>query len=202
MTGVPEAPLDRTENGLQAAGDGWFVVNARDAVWGESETMGVFTRLGESKAARFPQLGFNIGVLWPGQPACMYHREPNQEGFLVVSGECILLVEGEERQMKQWDYFHCPADTDHLLVASGDEPCVAVAVGSRASRDVVYPVSELAQKSRGFGREVRPTDPEGGLRGPHRRGHGLQGRLAPGPLAGRKRGVDGLGPEARAVFRR
>ena len=114
MTGVPEAPLDRTENGLQAAGDGWFVVNARDAVWGESETMGVFTRLGESKAARFPQLGFNIGVLWPGQPACMYHREPNQEGFLIVAGECILLVEGEERQMKQWDYFHCPADTDHL----------------------------------------------------------------------------------------
>ena len=98
MTGVPEAPLDRTENGLQAAGDGWFVVNARDAVWGESETMGVFTRLGESKAARFPQLGFNIGVLWPGQPACMYHREPNQEGFLVLSGECILLVEGQQRQ--------------------------------------------------------------------------------------------------------
>ena len=113
MTGVPEAPLDRTENGLQAAGDGWFVVNARDAVWGESETMGVFTRLGESKDARFAQLGFNIGVLWPGQPACMYHREPNQEGFLVLSGECILLVEGEERHMKQWDYFHCPADTDH-----------------------------------------------------------------------------------------
>ena len=105
MTGVPEAPLDRTENGLQAAGDGWFVVNARDAVWGDSETMGVFTRLGESKAARFPQLGFNIGVLWPGQPACMYHREPNQEGFLVLSGECILLVEGQQRQMRQWDYF-------------------------------------------------------------------------------------------------
>ena len=122
MTGVPEAPLDRTENGLQAAGDGWFVVNARDAVWGESETMGVFTRLGESKAARFPQLGFNIGVLWPGQPACMYHREPNQEGFLVLSGECILLVEGQQRQMKQWDYFHCPADTDHLLIASGTSP--------------------------------------------------------------------------------
>ena len=114
MTGVPEAPLERTENGVQAAGEGWFVVNARDAVWGESETMGVFTRLGESKAARFPQLGFNIGVLWPGQPACMYHREPNQEGFLIVSGECVLLVEGQERHMKTWDYFHCPADTDHL----------------------------------------------------------------------------------------
>jgi uncharacterized cupin superfamily protein len=159
VTGVPEAPLDRTENGLQAAGDGWFVVNARDAVWGESETMGVFTRLGESKAARFPQLGFNIGVLWPGQPACMYHREPNQEGFLVLSGECILLVEGQQRQMKQWDYFHCPADTDHLLIASGDGPCVAIAVGSRASRDVVYPVSELARKC-GGSVENETADPE------------------------------------------
>jgi uncharacterized cupin superfamily protein len=146
VTGVPEAPLDRTENGVQAAGEGWFVVNARDAVWGESDEMGVFTRLGESKAARFPQLGFNIGVLWPGQPACMYHREPNQEGFLILSGECILLVGGQERHMKQWDYFHCPPDTDHLLIASGDEPCVAVAVGSRASREVVYPVSEPARR--------------------------------------------------------
>jgi uncharacterized cupin superfamily protein len=159
VTGVPEAPLDRTENGLQAAGDGWFVVNARDAVWGESETMGVFTRLGESKAARFPQLGFNIGVLWPGQPACMYHREPNQEGFLVLSGECILLVEGQQRQMKQWDYFHCPAGTDHLLIASGDEPCVAVAVGSRASRDVVYPEFEAARRH-GGAVEKETTDPK------------------------------------------
>ena len=104
--------------------------------------MGVFTRLGESTAARFSQLGFNIGVLWPGQPACMYHREPNQEGFLIVAGECILFVEGEERHMKQWDYSHCPADTDHVMVATGTEPCVAVAVGSRASRDVVYPEFE------------------------------------------------------------
>jgi uncharacterized cupin superfamily protein len=159
VSGVPEAPLDRTENGLQAAGDGWFVVNARDAVWGESETMGVFTRLGESKAARFPQLGFNIGVLWPGQPACMYHREPNQEGFLVLSGECILLVEGQQRQMKQWDYFHCPAGTDHLLIASGDEPCVAVAVGSRASRDVVYPEFEAARRH-GGAVEKETTDPK------------------------------------------
>ena len=159
MTGVPEAPLERTENGLQAAGDGWFVVNARDAVWGESETMGVFTRLGESKAARFPQLGFNIGVLWPGQPACMYHREPNQEGFLILAGECILLVEGQQRHMKQWDYFHCPADTDHLLIASGDGPCVAVAVGSRASRGVVYPVSELARRY-GGSVEKETTDAE------------------------------------------
>jgi uncharacterized cupin superfamily protein len=146
MSDVPEAPLERSAHGLTAAGDGWYVVNARDAVWGESDEMGVFTRLGESAEARFPQVGFNIGVLWPGQPACMYHREPNQEGFLIVAGECILFVEGEERRMTQWDYFHCPADTAHVMVATGDEPCVAVAVGSRASRDVVYPEFEPARR--------------------------------------------------------
>jgi uncharacterized cupin superfamily protein len=159
MTGVPEAPLERTENGVQAGGEGWYVLNARDAVWGESETMGVFTRLGESKAARFPQVGFNIGVLWPGQPACMYHREPNQEDFLIVAGECLLLVEGEERRLRTWDFFHCPPDTDHVFVATGSEPCVAIAVGTRFSRDVVYPASELAQRH-GAGVETDTTDPK------------------------------------------
>jgi len=159
MTGVPEAPLERTENGLQAAGEGWYVLNARDAVWGESETMGVFTRLGENKAARFSQVGFNIGVLWPGQPACMYHREPNQENFLIVSGECLLLVEGQERPLRTWDFFHCPPDTDHVFVATGTEPCVAIAVGARLSRDVVYPASELARRY-GAGVETDTPDPE------------------------------------------
>ena len=159
MTGIPEAPLERTENGVQAAGNGWFVLNAKDAVWGEGGDFGVFTRLGETKEARFPQVGFNIGVLWPGQPACMYHREPNQEGFLIVQGECILFVEGEERKMKKWDYFHCPADTNHVMVATGNEPCVAIAVGSRASRDVVYPEFEPAREY-GGAVENETTDPE------------------------------------------
>jgi uncharacterized cupin superfamily protein len=151
--------MERTEHGLRASGEGWFVVNARDAVWGDSGEMGVFTRLGEGPESRFEQLGINIGVLWPGQPACMYHREPNQEGFLIVAGECILFVEGEERRMKQWDYFHCPADTDHVLVATGDGPCVAIAVGSRASRDVVYPEFEPARRY-GGAVEKETTDPD------------------------------------------
>ena len=159
MTGIPEAPLNRTENGVEAAGEGWFVVNARDAVWGESDEFGVYTRLGEGKEARFPQLGFNIGVLWPGQPACMYHREPNQEGFLIVAGACILFVEGEERRMTTWDYFHCPPDTDHVMVAVGDEPCVAVAFGSRFSRDVVYSEFEPARRY-GGAVEQETTDPK------------------------------------------
>jgi glyoxylate utilization-related uncharacterized protein len=159
VTGVPEAPLERTENGVKAAGEGWFVLNAREAVWGESDEFGVFSRLGESEASRFPQVGFNIGVMWPGQAACMYHREPNQEGFLIVAGECTLFVEGEERRMKKWDYFHCPPDTDHVFVAAGDEPCVAVAFGARFSRDVVY--SEFAPARRyGGAVEKETTDPK------------------------------------------
>ena len=159
MTGVPEAPLERTEHGLVAAGEGWFVVNARDAVWGDSEAMGVFTRLGEGERSRFSQVGFNIGVLWPGQPACMYHREPNQEDFLIVSGACILIVEGQERRLKAWDFFHCPPDTDHVFVATGDEPCVAVAVGTRFSPETVYPESEVAAKH-GASVEKETTDPK------------------------------------------
>jgi uncharacterized cupin superfamily protein len=159
VTGVPEAPLERGEHGAVAGGEGWFVLNAREAVWGVSDEMGVFTRLGEGPESRFQQLGFNIGVLWPGQPACMYHREPNQEGFLIVAGECILYVEGEERRMKQWDYFHCPPDTDHVMVAVGDAPCVAVAVGTRFSRDVVYPEFEPARRH-GGAVEKETTDPK------------------------------------------
>jgi uncharacterized cupin superfamily protein len=164
VSGIPEARLRGTEHGLEADGKGWFVINGRDAVWGESQTMGVFTRLGESKQARFPQVGINIGVLWPGQPACMYHREPNQEDFLIVSGECVLLVEGQERHLKAWDFFHCPADTNHVFVATGTAPCVAVAVGSRASRDVVYPESKLASK---YGASVKKetTDPQAAYAG-------------------------------------
>jgi uncharacterized cupin superfamily protein len=109
--------------------------------------MGVFTRLGESKAARFPQLGFNIGVLWPGQPACMYHREPNQEGFLVLSGECIAIVEGEEHRMRQWDYLHCPPGTAHITVGAGHEPCALLMVGTRSDdATITYPVEPAAAR--------------------------------------------------------
>ncbi len=142
---VPEALLRQTENGLVAEGEGWFVVNARETVWGDAGRMGVYTRLGEGDA-RFPELGINVGVLWPGQPACMYHREPNQEDFLVLSGECILIVEGQERTMKAWDFFHSPAGAEHVMVGAGTGPCVILAVGSRGKRSVVYPASDVARR--------------------------------------------------------
>jgi uncharacterized cupin superfamily protein len=141
---VGEARLARTENGLVPEGEGWFVVNAREARWQESEEFGAWTFFeGE---ARFPDLGINITVVQPGQPFCMYHGEDVQEDFLVLSGECLLLVEGEERPLRAWDFFHCPAWTEHVLVGAGEGPCVVLAVGSRRSRDVRYPVAEVAQR--------------------------------------------------------
>jgi len=153
---VSEAPLEPAGKGLSPRGEGWFVLNARDARWLDGD-YGAYTRF--EGDARFQHLGFNIGVLEPGQPACLYHGEEDQEDFLVLSGECLLLVEGEERRLKQWDFFHCPPWTEHVFVGAGSGPCAILAVGARASRKVVYPASELAQ-SYGAGAAVETDDPE------------------------------------------
>jgi uncharacterized cupin superfamily protein len=139
-----EARLVGTENGLVPEGDGWFVVNAREARWWESE---VFDRYCTFQGdVRFPEVGFNISVLLPGRPGCMYHGEELQEDFLVVAGECLLLVEGEERRLRAWDFFHCPAWTEHVMVGAGDGPCVVVAVGARKPDSKVrYPRNEVAE---------------------------------------------------------
>lgn len=140
-----EAPLRQTPAGLVPDGPGWFVLNARQARW-LTGSFGAYTRFeGE---ARFPSLGINIGVLEPGQPSSRYHAEANQEDFLVLSGECLLLVEGQERRLKAWDFVHCPPWTQHVFVGAGDGPCAILAVGGRRSEETVYPESELAQRHR------------------------------------------------------
>jgi uncharacterized cupin superfamily protein len=158
---IPEAPLEPAGEGLAPKGAGWFVLNAREARWLEGD-YGAYTRF--EGDVRFPQIGINIGVLEPGQPACMYHGEEDQEDFLVLSGECLLLVEGEERRLKQWDLFHCPAWTKHVFVGAGPGPCTILALGGRASRNVVYPESELAQKH-GAGVAVETDDPKAAYAG-------------------------------------
>jgi uncharacterized cupin superfamily protein len=140
---VPEAPLEQTATGLVPRGEGWYVLNARDATWYDG-VFGAYTRF--EGDARFAQIGINLAVLSPGQPACMYHREDNQENFLVLAGECRLLVEGEERLLRAWDFVHCPAWTDHVFVGAGEGDCLILALGGRTGEAVVYPVSELAQK--------------------------------------------------------
>ena len=154
---VPEAPLERNDAGLYPSGDGWFVVNARDLRWFESE-LGLYTMF-DSEEARFDQVGVNIGILRPGEPNCMYHAEDAQEDFLVLSGECLLVVEGQERHLKAWDFVHCPPMTEHVFVGAGDGPCVVVGVGARRKgRALRYAVHETALKH-GAGVEEETSDP-------------------------------------------
>jgi uncharacterized cupin superfamily protein len=140
-----EAPLDTTKFGLRPGGEGWFVMSARESRW-DNGRFGAFCNF-EGKR-RFPGLGINLNVLSPGQAMGFYHRENAQEDFVVLAGECLLIVEGEERELKTWDFFHCPPGTEHVIVGAGDEPAVVLAVGARGRRrkGIVYPVSKLALK--------------------------------------------------------
>ena len=130
---VPESKPEQTEHGLVARGDGWFALGLRDAEWRHAPGRGaVCVALDDFEGARRPlQLGINPFVLLPGEPMAMYHWETGQEDFLVVSGEAVLIVEGEERHLRAWDFVHCPPDTKHVIVGAGSAPCVVIAVGAR-----------------------------------------------------------------------
>ena len=134
---VAEAPLERTEAGLVAVGEGWFVLNARVARWRTSEGMGAGMR--PEGETQFPQIGIGLRVLGPGEPMAMYHWETDQEDFLVLSGEALLIVEGEERPLRQWDFVHCPAKTNHVIVGAGEGPCTILAIGAREHQTVLLP---------------------------------------------------------------
>src|SRR6478752_4375053 len=109
--------------------EGWFVAGLADAVWERKGEFGVRCRF-ESPDARFSGFGISMHVLEPGQPSSLYHAEDTQEGFLVVAGECLAIVEGEERRLRQWDYLHCPPGTEHVIVGAGTEPCAVLMVGA------------------------------------------------------------------------
>jgi mannose-6-phosphate isomerase-like protein (cupin superfamily) len=143
---VDESPPLETNDGLAAQPGGWYVVNARDVRWVGQDGMWRGAWL-EPADEPWPSLGFNITVLDPGSPGGRYHAESNQEAFLVLSGECLLVVEGQERRLRQWDFFHCPPWTEHVLIGAGDRPAVVVAVGTRASDATVrYVAAELARR--------------------------------------------------------
>ena len=152
-----EARLEQTEYGLAPADDGWFVVGVRDAAWINNEYFGEACVL-EGYDVRFPQVGYTIHVLHPGQPNGMYHREDDQEDFLVLAGECIAIVEGEERRLRAWDFLHCPAGTEHIFVGAGDGPCVIFMAGAREhGASAVYTRSEAALRH-GAGVEEETAD--------------------------------------------
>ena len=141
---IPQAKLLQTENGLVPEGEGWYVLNARDARWRKSEKFG--TTCGFEGNQRFEQYGMNIHVIQPGQPNCHYHGEDDQEDFLVIQGQCTLVIEGEERLLQPWDFVHCPKWARHVFVGAGNDPCTIVMVGGRTGHGVIYPAIELAKK--------------------------------------------------------
>jgi uncharacterized cupin superfamily protein len=154
---MAEAPLEDTGSGLAPAGEGWFVVNVRDTAWITSESFGSGCGF-ESDASPFSELGFNISVLEPGKPNCLYHSESQQEAFLVLSGECTLLVDGQERPLRAWDFVHCPAGVEHVFVGAGKQPCVVLMTGVRnEDEELLYPVSELAARYGASAEEETPN---------------------------------------------
>jgi uncharacterized cupin superfamily protein len=154
---MPEAKLVDIGSGLAADGDGWYVVNLRDAAWFHNAAFGSSALFQEP--SRAPQLGVNIGVLEPGKPNCLYHEESEQEAFLVLAGECVLVVDGEERTLRAWDFFHCPPGTRHVFVGAGDEPCAVVFIGARREEGtVLYPRDEVAARH-GASAAEDATDP-------------------------------------------
>ena len=130
---IPEAAPEETEHGLVAKGDGWYVLNACESRWYYVEGRGAFCDFEGDKD--FAQLGLNVQVLGPGEAMAMYHWEADQEDFLVVAGEALLIVEGEERPLRTWDFVHCPPNTEHTIVGAGSGPCIVVAVGAREHQD-------------------------------------------------------------------
>jgi uncharacterized cupin superfamily protein len=166
---VSEARLENVRSGLAPASPGWFVVDVRDAAWLTNAAFGarcvfqsdarVLRDRPDLTEQRFADVGVTLAVLEPGRPSGLYHAESAQEDFLVLAGECIAIVEGEERALRQWDFLHCPAGTGHVFVGTGDRPCVLFMVGARpAGKSIVYPRNDAAL-SRGAGVDEETTSP-------------------------------------------
>ena len=147
-----EAKLERTEHGLSPRGGGWYVLNMREAEWRHAPGRGAVCIVSddfEGWRRDGDELGLNPFVLEPGEPMSVYHREADQEDFLVVSGEAVLVAEGDERPLRAWDFVHCPPGTAHVIVGAGSGPCLVIALGSRAHDGepgaLVFPANEQAR---------------------------------------------------------
>jgi uncharacterized cupin superfamily protein len=158
---VPESRPEKTEHGLLPKGEGWFVIGMRDAVWRHADGRGaVCVALDDFEGERqVEQLGVNPFMLGPGEPMAMYHWEADQEDFLVVSGEAVLIIEGEERQLRAWDFVHCPPNTKHVIIGAGSGPCLVIAIGAR-ERDILGFTADEVAKRHGVSVKEDTTDPD------------------------------------------
>jgi uncharacterized cupin superfamily protein len=155
-----KAKIERREEGLQPADDGWFVLNLADIGWATVEGGGGGTWCSfESPEARSPLLGIGVHILRPGEKPGYYHAESNQEGFLVLSGECIAIVEGEEHRLRAWDYLHCPPGTAHITVGAGDGSCALLMVGTRSPDATISYLVEPAAAELGASVERESDSP-------------------------------------------
>jgi uncharacterized cupin superfamily protein len=89
----------------------------------------------------------------------MYHWEADQEAFLVVSGEAVLIIEGEARPLRQWDFVHSAPNTKHVIVGAGSGPCLVIAVGARAHDSLGFPADDVAKR---HGASVEEDTTDGG----------------------------------------
>jgi uncharacterized cupin superfamily protein len=155
---VEEAQTEETPYGKYVTTGGWFVHNLGEALAVRFERGTALYPL-EPRDAPFSDFGVNVRVLWPGEPNALYHSEQVQEGFLVLAGECVLIVEEQERRLRAWDYVHCPAGTRHVFVGAGETPCTIVMIGARPGVEQLrFPVSEAAAT---FGASVAEETADG-----------------------------------------
>jgi uncharacterized cupin superfamily protein len=143
---VQEATTEETPHGVVVTSEGWFALNLADCRAKANPNSGTFLSF-ESREHPWSGTGVNVHILQPGQPACRYHQETGQEDFLVLAGECVLIVEEQERHLRQWDFVHCPSGTRHVFVGAGDGPCAILMIGDRPEpEELHYPVSEAAAR--------------------------------------------------------
>jgi quercetin dioxygenase-like cupin family protein len=156
---VREATIEDTEAGRVPAGDGWFILNLGEIGWETVPGGGTWCSF-EAPAAPSPLLGIGVHILKPGETPGFYHAESNQEGFLVLSGECVAIIEGQERRMGPWDYLHCPPGTAHITIGAGDEPCAILMVGTRAPDRALNYLVEPAAAQYGASVSVATDSPQ------------------------------------------
>ena len=166
---ITEARLERLASGLAPVTPGWFIVNTADAAWTNNECYGgvcifesdnvVLQGRPDLTAYEKPHAGFTIRVVPPGKPSALYHAESVQEDFLILLGECTLIIEDQERHLRAWDFVHCPPMTSHAFVATETGPCVILATGNRSDDlELVSRRSEAALRY-DAGTEVDMSEP-------------------------------------------
>src|SRR4051794_4886986 len=153
-----EAKIEATDTGQLPADDGWFILNLADIGWSSVPGGGTWCGF-ESPEAPSNLLGIGVHILWPGDKPGYYHAESDQEGFLVLSGECLAIVEGEERRMRAWDYLHCAPGTAHITIGAGDGPCAILMVGTRSPDHATRYIAEPAAARHGAAVAVETDSP-------------------------------------------